>query len=212
MTHGDDRGLVLPPRLAPTQVALVPIWRTDEERAAVVEAADRMTRELRDAGVRAHLDAREQYRPGWKFTEYEVQGVPLRIAVGPRDLQNGVAELTRRDTSAKRSVPQAGLAATVRAELDDLQRALFERARQLREANTRAVDDYDEFRERIEAGGFFLMHWDGTAETEARVKDETKATIRCLPFPGQVPGSDEPGTDPVSGKPSEGRVVYARAY
>jgi prolyl-tRNA synthetase len=211
MTHGDDRGVVIPPRLAPIQVALVPIWRTDEEKTAVIEAGERMARELTEAGVRAHLDAREQYRPGWKFTEYEVQGVPLRIAVGPRDLANGVVELARRDTSEKRGVPQEGLAQAVRQELDDVQRGLFARALAFREANTHAVDTYDAFKDALDAGGFVLAHWDRSEETEARIKAETKATIRCLPFPGQVAGSEEAGTDPVSGRPSPGRGVYARA-
>ena len=212
MTHGDDRGIVLPPRLAPTQVAIVPIWRTDDEFTAVVEAARRLGQELQDAGVRAFVDARDQYRPGWKFTEYEVQGVPLRIAIGPRDLQNGVVELARRDTSEKRSVPQEGLAALVRSELDDIQQALFQRALALRAEKMHVVDTYDEFKAALDAGGFVLAHWDRTEETEAKIKEETKATIRCLPFPGQVEGSETPGTDPVSGAPSEGRVVYARAY
>jgi prolyl-tRNA synthetase len=212
MIHGDDRGLVLPPRLAPMQVAVVPIWRTEDERVAVVEAADTLADELRGAGVRVQVDAREQYRPGWKFTEYEVQGVPLRIAVGPRDLQNGVVELARRHSGEKSSVPREGLAQTVVAELDAAQRALYDRALALRETNTRVVDTYDDFKAALDAGGFVLAHWDRDEATEARIKDETRSTIRCLPFPGQVAGSEEAGTDPVSGRPSPGRVVYARAY
>ncbi|HYE95331.1 MAG TPA: proline--tRNA ligase [Rubricoccaceae bacterium] len=213
LTHGDDRGLVLPPRLAPTQVALVPIWRTDEEKAAVLDAAARIEQELKQKDVRVVLDAREQYRPGWKFTEYEVQGVPLRLALGPRDVQNGTVELARRDTSEKRSVAREGLAATITAELDAIQQALFDRARAFRDAHTHRVDSYDAFKEALEGeGGFVLMHWDGTAETEARIKEETKATIRCLPFAGQFEGLDEPGTDPVSGQPAPGRALFARAY
>jgi len=212
MTHGDDRGLVLPPRLAPTQVALVPIYRKDEEREAVLEAAGRIERDLAAAGLRVHLDAREQYRPGWKFNEYEVQGVPLRLALGPRDLADGVVELARRDTGEKERVGLDGLAETLRRRLDAVQQALYDRALAFRRANTHVVNDYGRFQEQIEAGGFVLMHWDGTAETEARVKEETKATVRCIPFPGQLEGTEEAGTDPVSGQPAERRVVYARAY
>jgi prolyl-tRNA synthetase len=212
MVHADDRGLVLPPRLAPTQTVVVPIWRTEEERVAVVEAADAVASEMRAAGVRVQVDAREQYRPGWKFTEYEVQGVPLRIAIGPRDLQNGVVELARRHSGEKASIPREGLAATVVDELELAHGALFERALALREANTHVVDSYDDFKSALDAGGFVLAHWDRDEETEARIKEETRATIRCLPFPGQVAGSEEQGVDPVSGRPSSGRVVYARAY
>jgi prolyl-tRNA synthetase len=212
MVHGDDRGLVLPPRLAPTQVAIVPIWKSDDERTAVREASETLATELREAGVRVLVDAREQYRPGWKFTEYEVQGVPLRIAIGPRDLQNGVVELARRHSGDKSSAPRDGLVATVKAELEAGQTALFDRALALRKANTHAVDSYDDFKAALDAGGFVLAHWDRDEATEARIKDETRATIRCLPFPGQVAGSEEAGTDPVSGQPSPGRVVFARAY
>jgi prolyl-tRNA synthetase len=212
MVHGDDRGLVLPPRLAPTQAVVVPIWRTEEERVAVVEAADGIASELRDAGVRVRVDAREQYRPGWKFTEYEVQGVPVRIAVGPRDLQQGVVELARRHSGEKSSIAREGLGAAVVRELELAHRALYDRALALREAKTRTVDSYDDFKAALDAGGFVLAHWDRDEETEARIKEETRATIRCLPFPGQVAGSEEPGVDPVSGRPSSGRVVFARAY
>ncbi|HYE59317.1 MAG TPA: His/Gly/Thr/Pro-type tRNA ligase C-terminal domain-containing protein, partial [Rhodothermales bacterium] len=178
-------------------------------RTAVLEAAERMQRELKDAGLRVKLDAREGYRPGWKFNEYEVQGVPVRLALGPRDVQNGVVEVARRDTGEKQSLPQAGLAEALRRLLDEVQQGLFDRALAFREANTTPVDSYDEFKEVLESkGGFLAMHWDGTAETEARVKEETKATIRCIPF-DQV---REDGVDPVSGRPSEGRVLYAKAY
>jgi prolyl-tRNA synthetase len=209
MQHSDDQGLVLPPRLAPTQVVIIPIYRKDDERTAVLEAAERMQRELKDAGLRVKLDAREGYRPGWKFHEYEVQGVPVRLALGPRDVQNGVVEVARRDTGEKQSLPQDGLAAALRTMLDEVQQGLFDRALAFREANTTRVDTYEAFKEVLESkGGFLAAHWDGTAETEARVKEETRATIRCIPFDQQP----EAGVDPVSGKPSTGRVLYAKAY
>ncbi len=209
MVHSDDQGLVLPPRLAPTQLVIVPIYRKEEEKATVLEAAERIERELKTAGVRVKLDARESQRPGWKFNEYEVQGVPLRIAIGPRDVQNGEVELARRDTRSKETVPQAGLTQHVTNLLETIQQDLFNRALAYREANTNRVDSYDEFKEILDTkGGFILAHWDGTAETEARIKDETKATIRCIPLEREL----EPGKDMVTGKPSAGRVIFARAY
>ena len=214
MVHGDDAGVILPPKLAPTQVAIVPITRKNGDNEAVLDAARDMRDSLASAGVRVVLDDRDQYRPGWKFAQYEAEGVPVRLAVGPRDVENGTAEMARRDTGDKQPVPQRGVADAVRAALHEVQAGLYDRAAAFRREHTHAVDRYDDFKERIEEGGFVLMHWDGTAETEARVKDETKATIRCVPFPGQFPGVDTaaPGTDPVSGAPSAGRVVYARAY
>jgi prolyl-tRNA synthetase len=209
MTHSDDQGLVLPPRLAPTQVVIVPIYRKDDERQSVLEAADRIAAELQAAGVRVHVDARDDQRPGWKFNEYEVQGVPLRIAIGPRDVQNNVVEIARRDSGQKESVSRDGLASHVQSLLVDIQRGLFERALAFREANTHRVETYDEFREVIaEKRGFVLAHWDGSAETEARIKEDTRATIRCIPL-DQEP---EDGVDMISGKPSRGRVVFALAY
>ncbi|NNF57175.1 MAG: proline--tRNA ligase, partial [Rhodothermaceae bacterium] len=179
---------------------------------AVLEQARRMEQELADTGIRVFLDDREQHRPGWKFNEYEVQGVPIRLALGPRDLENGVVELARRDTGEKQSVALDDLTTTIRETLDAIQQGLFDRALAFRQEQTRIADDYATFKSLIEEGGFVLMHWDGTAETETQIKEETKATIRCIPFGGQFDGTDEPGTDPVSGQPSEGRVVFARAY
>ncbi|MCA0268245.1 MAG: proline--tRNA ligase [Bacteroidetes bacterium] len=209
MTHSDDKGLVLPPRLAPTQAVIVPIYRTDEERVAVLERANDLAAALKAAGLRVKVDAREAFRPGWKFAEYEAQGVPLRLALGPRDVANGTVELARRDTGEKSSVSQDGLPETCAALLETIQASLFQTALDRREALTTVVDDYDTFKRLLdEKGGFFAMHWDGTAETEARVKEETKATIRCIPL-GQA---EEDGIDPVSGQPSKGRVLYAKAY
>lgn len=214
MTHSDDQGLVLPPKLAPTQVAIVPILKKNGDNEAVLGAAREMRDALLNAGFRVILDDRDQYRPGWKFAQYEVEGVPVRLAIGPRDVENGTVEMARRDTGEKQSIQRDALAGTVRETLDAIQAGLFEAARQRRETHTHVVDSYDHLKEVVEAGGFALAHWDGTAETEAKVKEETKATIRCIPFPDQFPGVDtqEAGTDPVSGAPSEGRVVYAKAY
>ena len=212
MTHGDDQGVVMPPKLAPVQVAIVPITRKNGDNEAVLTAATEMRDALRGAGFRAILDDRDQYRPGWKFAQYEVEGVPVRLAIGPRDVENGTTELARRDTGEKQTVSQREIVQNVRTALHEVQAGLYERALAYRKANTHLVDDYDQFKEVVEGGGFAVMHWDGTAETETKVKEETKATIRCIPFPGQIDGTDEPGTDPVSGQPAEGRVVYAKAY
>ncbi len=210
MTHGDDQGLVLPPRLAPMQVVVVPIYRANREddKTAVLDTVERVRRELDVAGVRVHVDAREEQRPGWKFNEYEVQGVPLRLAVGPRDVKNGEVELARRDRDGKQPVPLGTLTDTVTGLLDEIQRGLFTRAKTFRESKTTKADSYDAFKEAIEQGGFVLAHWDGTPETEARIKDETKATVRVVPFERD----DERGKDLLTGRPSEGRVLFARAY
>ncbi len=213
MVHSDDQGLILPPRLAPTQVVLVPIYRSDEDREQVLAEAQSIRSELEAAGIRIKVDDRESYRPGWKFNEYEVQGVPIRLALGPRDVQNGTVELARRDTREKESTSREGLADHIVLLLDGIQSGLHERALAYREANTHVVDDYDTFKRVLDGqGGFIRMHWDGTAETEARIKEETKATIRCIPEEGTWPEDETPGLDPVSGAPSARRVLYARAY
>ena len=209
MTHSDDQGLVLPPRLAPVQVVIVPIYRKEDERGVVLDAAEEIRRELADSGIRVKLDARESQRPGWKFNEYEVQGVPVRIALGPRDVANGTFEMARRDTKEKRSIPRTGGLSIVSETLDEIQRSLYDRARTLRERLTTHVDSYEAFNEVLnDRGGFVLAHWDGSAATEERIKEETRATIRCIP----LERNDERGTDMVSGKASSGRVVFARAY
>jgi prolyl-tRNA synthetase len=209
MTHSDDQGLVLPPRLAPTQVVIVPIYRNDVERSSVLERAEAIERELCSNGVRVKLDASETQRPGWKFNEYEVQGVPVRLAIGPRDIKNNNVELARRDTTSKDIVSQTGLAGRIAEILETIQQDLYDRALAFRERRTHRVDTYGEFVEVLNGeGGFVLAHWDRTDETEARIKEETKATIRCIPL--ETDG--EEGADMVTGKPSEGRVVFARAY
>ena len=209
MTHSDDQGLVLPPKLAPTQVVIVPIYFNDEQRGAVLETCEQLQRALGDAGVRVKLDARDAYRPGWKFNEYEVQGVPLRLGLGPRDLKSGNVELARRDTQTKDVVPQDGLTERVQETLAAIQQDLYDRALERRTEQTTRVDSYDAFKEAIEEGGFVEAHWDGTAETEARIKEETKATIRLVPLDRE---GGETGTDLLTGEPSEGRVVFAQAY
>jgi len=211
MVHSDDQGLVLPPKLAPTQVVLVPIYRKDEDRDRVLAEARMIIDELIAAGIRAHLDAREAYRPGWKFNEYEVQGVPVRLALGPRDLENGTIELARRDTREKESVSREGLTQRIESVLEDIQQSLFDRARAFRDSKTTSVDSYEDFKTVIsETGGFVLAHWDGTEETETRIKEETKATIRCIPL--DPIDTDDAGVDMISGKASAGRVYFARAY
>ncbi|MEX0600504.1 MAG: proline--tRNA ligase [Rhodothermales bacterium] len=210
MTHSDDQGLVLPPRLAPTQVVIVPIYRNDEERTAVLERAEAIERDLQEQDIRVKLDASEAQRPGWKFNEYEVQGVPIRLAIGPRDIKNNNVELARRDTKSKEIVPQDGLTTRIKDTLDTIQRALYEAALDFREAHTHSVDSYEDFKKVLdEEGGFVKAHWDGTDETEARIKDETKATIRLIPL---EESTHEEGVDMLTGKPSKGRVVFARSY
>jgi len=209
MTHSDDEGLVLPPALAPIQVVIVPIHRTDEELTAINAAVAQITAELRGLGVSVKYDNDDQRRPGWKFAEYEAKGVPVRLAIGPRDLANGVVEVARRDTKEKSSMTIAGIGIQISDMLENIQANLFERAKRFREQNMQNVDSYEEFREKLKAeGGFFLAHWDGTKETEEKIKQDTQATIRCIPL--DIPS--EAGTCMVTGKPSAGRVVFAKAY
>ncbi len=208
MTHSDDNGLVLPPALAPTQVVLIPIYKTDEQLAAIRERLAAIADELRGMGISVKLDDNDQKRPGFKFADYELKGVPVRLVMGGRDLEQDTIEVMRRDTLEKEERSQEGIAAYVRDLLDDIQRNIFEKARAARDARIYECDDYEEFKRRIKDGGFFLCHWDGTPETEARIKEETQATIRCVPFAYE----QTPGTDMVSGKPAKYRVLIARAY
>lgn len=209
MAHSDDQGLVLPPRLAPTQMVIVPIFRKDEERVAVLEAANQLASELRAQNIRVKLDDREGIRPGWKFNEYEVQGVPIRIAIGPRDIANGTVEVAYRPTGEKETRPIASLAADAPSLLEDMQESLFQKALDFRSEKTTSVDTYEEFKDVLEnKGGFVLAHWDGSPETEARIKEETKATIRCIPLDAPT----ESGKDLLTGAPSNRRVVFAKAY
>ena len=208
MTHSDDNGLVLPPRLAPIQVVIVPIYKDAEGLKAISEKVAPIVEELRAKGISVKYDDADNKRPGFKFADYEVKGVPVRLAIGQRDLENGTVELMRRDTLEKQVVPLDGITDRIVAELDEIQQALFDRAKAFRESMTQTVDSYEEFKEKIENGGFFLAHWDGTPETEEKIKEETKATIRCIPFDGDK----TPGKCMVTGKPSACRVLIARSY
>ena len=207
MTHSDDNGLVLPPRLAPLQVVIIPVAR-GEALQTVRQALAPVIEELTAAGVSLRLDDDDNKRPGFKYAEYELRGVPVRLVLGPRDLQNGTIELMRRDTLAKENVPFEGIARRVVALLDDIQKNIYEKAHAFRDAHIYECDDYETFKQRIKDGGFFLCHWDGTAETEARIKEDTQATIRCMPFDYE----QTPGTDMVSGRTAKARVIIARSY
>ncbi|MDE7160327.1 MAG: proline--tRNA ligase [Muribaculaceae bacterium] len=208
MTHSDDNGLVLPPRLAPLQVVIVPIYKDAEGLEKISEKVAPIVENLRKRGISVKYDDADNRRPGFKFADYELKGVPVRLALGARDLDNGTVEIMRRDTLEKETVSLEGIEDRIAALLDDIQTNLFAKALALREAKTVKVDTYEEFKEKIEEGGFILAHWDGTPETEEKIKAETKATIRCIP----LEGDPEPGVCMVTGKPSERRVIFARSY
>ena len=208
MTHSDDQGLVLPPALAPIQVVGVPIYRSEEELAAISERFDALAKALKSLGIRFKYDNDDNRRPGWKFAEYETKGVPIRLAMGPRDLENGKIEVARRDTKTKEVIDFEGIELFIQNLLTEIQAHLLQKAKDFRAANTKQIDSYEQFKIDIEKGGFFLAHWDGTPETEELIKQETKATIRCIPFDGD----QTPGVCMVTGKPSERRVVFAKAY
>lgn len=209
MAHSDDAGLVLPPKLAPIQVVIVPIYKTDEEIGAIGELADGLIAALKAKGISVKFDDRDTQRPGFKFAEWELKGVPVRIAIGARDMQQGTVELARRDTQTKETVPQEGLATRIGELLEEIQQRIFDKALAFREENTVAVDSYEEFKKVLEEkGGFISAHWDGTVETEKRIKEETKATIRCIPLDNR----EESGKCMLSGKPSGQRVLFAKAY
>lgn len=208
MTHSDDNGLVLPPNLAPYQVVIVPIYRNEEQLQAVSEKVKEITAKLRAMGITVKYDDNDQKKPGWKFAEYELKGVPVRLAMGARDLENGTVEVARRDTLTKETVSMEGIEVFIRNLLNEIQANIFQKALDYRTAMTREVDSYDDFKVEIEKGGFLLCHWDGTPETEEKIKEDTKATIRCIP----LEGDKTPGVCMVTGKPSAQRVVFARAY
>lgn len=208
MTHSDDNGLVLPPNLAPFQVVIVPIYKNEEQLAAISEKVNQLIPALRAMGISVKFDNNDNKKPGWKFAEYELKGVPVRLAIGARDLENDTVEVARRDTLTKETVQMEGIENYIAALLKDIQATIFKKAVDFRTSVTREVNSYDEFKVEIEKGGFLMCHWDGTPETEEKIKEETKATIRCIP----LDGDKTPGLCMVTGKPSAQRVVFARAY
>jgi len=208
MTHSDDKGLVLPPRLAPTQVILIPIFKTEEEKSLVLEKLNNIKNQLLNSGIRVKLDDSDYNSPGWKFAEWEMRGVPLRLALGPKDLANNTIEYARRDTGEKQSLSQENIVENVKNYLENIQQNLYNTALDFRESHTFYADNWDEFVEKIENGNFVWAHWDGTTETELKIKELTKATIRLIPLDIK----SENGTCILTGNPSKHRVLFARAY
>ena len=209
MTHGDDNGLVLPPNLAPIQVVIIPIYKGNKELKTISKVAHKIYSQLIAAGISVKYDDRDNFKPGFKFNDYELKGVPIRIAIGPRDLENNVVELARRDTLEKKSIPMKEITNHIKIILEDIQNNLFDRANSFREERITAVETFDEFKSILSSkGGFISAHWDGTTETEQSIKKETKATIRCIPFSKNI----KAGYCVYSGKPSPQRVLFAKAY
>ncbi|MCG8698257.1 MAG: proline--tRNA ligase, partial [Bacteroidales bacterium] len=209
MAHSDNNGLVLPPKIAPIHVVIVPIYRKEEQLAQISGKANEIKKALEAKGLTVKFDDRDTHKPGWKFAEYELKGVPVRLALGPKDMENGTIEVARRDTLSKEVVNQDTVVDHVYQLMDEIQNNIYQKAADFRNNNTYKVDDYDEFKDIMaNKGGFVLAHWDGTSETEERIKAETKATIRCIPFDGE----EEDGKCILTGKPSKGRVLFAVAY
>lgn len=209
MAHSDDNGLVLPPKLAPIQVVVVPIYKKLEQLAIISEEVEKIVDDLKKAGISVKFDDSDQKKPGWKFAEYELKGVPVRLAIGPRDLENRTVEVARRDTLEKSVVPIEGITEYVENLLEEIQQNIFRKALDFRAQNTNKADIWEEFKEIIEnKGGFISAHWDGTPETEEKIKMETKATVRCIPLDNEL----EEGKCIYSGKPSKQRVLFAIAY
>ena len=208
MAHSDDNGLVLPPHLAPIQVVIVPIFKNAEQLAKITETITPIIEELAAKGISVKFDDDDKKRPGFKFADYELKGVPVRLAIGARDIEAGTIEVMRRDTLEKSQLQIAGLPESIEALLEEIQQNIYDKALKMRDSRVMKVDSYDEFKKEIENGGFFLCHWDGTPETEELIKAETKATIRCIPLDGE----EEEGVCMVTGKPSKRRVIIARAY
>ena len=208
MTHSDDNGLVLPPKIAPIQVAIIPIFKGEEQLKEITAKLQPVIDQLRALGITVKYDDADNKRPGFKFADYELKGVPVRLAMGGRDLENNTIEVMRRDTLEKDSVSFDGIVDYVKNLLDDIQNNIFQKAKDFRNAHIYECENYEEFKEKVKDGGFFLCHWDGTEETEAKIKEDTQATIRCVPFMFE----QTPGTDMVSGKPAKYRVIIARSY
>ena len=208
MTHSDDNGLVLPPKLAPIQVVIIPIAKGEEQLSAITEKLQPVISKLRESGISVKFDDSDNKRPGFKFADYELKGVPVRLVMGGRDLESNTVEIMRRDTLEKETVSLDGIAEHIIQLLDNIQDNIFEKARKDRDERVYECENYEEFKEKVKEGGFFLCHWDGTAETEAKIKEDTQATIRCVPFAYE----QTEGVDMVSGKPSKYRVIIARSY
>jgi prolyl-tRNA synthetase len=209
MAHSDDNGLVLPPKIAPIQVVIIPIYKNIDQLSKISKKALEIKKNLEDKGLSVKYDDRDTYKPGFKFAEYELKGIPVRLAIGPRDLENNNVELARRDTLEKKIYSQENIEEIVVKLLEEIQGNIFTKANRFREDNTYIVESYDEFKEIMDTkNGFIYAHWDGTAETEEKIKSETKATIRCIPFDKD----SSPGKCMVTGKPSEKRVLFAKAY
>jgi len=209
MAHSDDQGLVMPPRIAPLQVVIVPIYKGPEQKALVDEKVNAIVAGLKANGISVKYDDSENTRPGWKFAEYELKGVPVRIAIGQKDIENGVVEVARRDTKEKQSIPAENIIDHVKFLMTDIQQNLYNRALEYRDSHITEVNSWEEFKQVLnEKGGFISAHWDGTAETEDKIKEEAKATIRCIPLNNQA----EDGVCVFSGKPSKQRVLFAMAY
>ena len=208
MAHADNNGLVLPPKLAPFQVVIVPIYKNQEQLDAINDKVNTLTSQFKNLGISFKYDNADNKKPGWKFSEYELKGVPVRIAIGARDLENGTVEVMRRDTLQKETMSFDGIAEHIKSLLDDIQANIFKKALDYRASVTREVNSYEEFKVEIEKGGFISAHWDGTPETEEKIKEETKATIRCIP----LEGDKTPGKCMVTGRPSACRVLFARTY
>jgi prolyl-tRNA synthetase len=209
MAHSDDNGLILPPNLAPIQIVIVPIYKTEEQRSLIAEKANKIKSQLSDKGFAVHFDNRDTHKPGWKFAEYELKGVPVRVAIGPKDLENNTLEIARRDSGEKAFIDMDSILTHIETLMPDIHNKIYNKAFDFRKENTRSADAYDEFKEILDQkGGFVMAHWDGTVETEALIKDETKATIRLIP----VDNKGEEGKCIYSGNPSKQRVVFAKAY
>ncbi len=208
MAHSDDEGLVLPPKLAPIQVVIVPIYKGEEQLKLITEKVNIIIAELKAKNISVKYDDRDTHKPGWKFSEYELKGIPVRIAIGPRDLENGTVEVARRDTKEKSVMQLTDLSIKIEHLLEQIQDNIYRRASDFRETHTYKADTYEEFKSKLDEGGFVMAHWDGTSETETKIKDETKATIRCIP----IDNKPEAGKCIYSGNPSTQRVVFARSY
>jgi prolyl-tRNA synthetase len=209
MAHSDNHGLVLPPRLAPIQVVIIPIFKNQEQLSSISLTAKKIMAELEDKGISVKFDNRDNNTPGWKFADYELKGVPVRIAIGPRDIENGTIEIARRDTLTKETIPVNSSDGYIADLLEDIQKNIFRKAVEFKKENTYYVDKWDDFVKILDnQGGFIMAHWDGSPETEEKIKEETKATIRCIPFDSPA----ENGKCIYSGKPSARRVLFARSY